>query len=114
MKLQLALLGVAFVACAAASEVRAQAVYPGGMTASVPYYSPVAYGTSAYGNPPAVNPLGWPYGAYTPRVYVGYGNDDIFAYRGRFYGKPYDPWTWEYMSGAYQAGLARYYYPPVP
>ncbi len=46
------------------------------------------------------------------RGYYGYG-DDNFAYNGRAYGHPYDPWTWPYMSQSYQGSLQRYYDPPV-
>jgi hypothetical protein len=46
------------------------------------------------------------------RTYVGYGADD-FPFYGVPYGHPYDPWTWPYMTGSYNRGLARYYDPPV-
>jgi len=46
------------------------------------------------------------------RGYVSYGSND-FPFYGVPYGRPYDPWTWPYMSGGYNRGLARYYDPPV-
>ena len=46
------------------------------------------------------------------RYYVGYGAND-FAFHGRPYGHPYDPWTWQYLSGGPQRSLARYFYPPL-
>jgi len=49
---------------------------------------------------------------YPARTYVAYGADD-FPFYGVPYGHPYDPWTWPYMSGSYNRGLARYYDPPV-
>ena len=67
--------------------------------------------TSSYASAPSASST--PYALYRPRAYVPYGTNDIFPYHGQAYGKPYDPWTWPYMSGAYQAGMARYYYPPV-
>jgi hypothetical protein len=29
-----------------------------------------------------------------PRIYLGYGANDVFPYSGQPYGYPYDPWTW--------------------
>jgi hypothetical protein len=46
------------------------------------------------------------------RTYVGYGAND-FPFYGAPYGHPYDPWTWATLSGSYQAGLSRYYAPPL-
>lgn len=59
-----------------------------------------------------------PYSYYTalyygipPRTYVGYGANDPFPFHGRIYGRPYDPWTWPALSGAYPGYMARYFYP---
>ena len=67
-----------------------------------------------------IGPLGYlpPYSYYTAypnpaRGYVGYTSFD-FPYYGHAYGSPSDPWTWPYMSAAYNYGImARYYYPPL-
>ena len=82
--------------------------YPGGVSTSAAVSAP-----SSVAQPGRV----YTYSYYTrsplpPRTYVGYGTDD-FAYHGRPYGHPYDPWTWPMMTGAYGNGLARYYDPPV-
>ncbi len=57
------------------------------------------------------------WGAYPlapARGYVGWGANDGFAFYGNVYGRPYDLWTWPYMSESYYGGrMARYYYPPV-
>jgi len=87
----------AFLAC---SEAGAQYVVPSGGIAGGPAVAAMPGTASAYYAP-------------RPREYVGYGTADIFPYYGRYYGRPYDAWTWPYMSGAYQAGMARYYYPPL-
>ncbi len=44
------------------------------------------------------------------RIYEG---PAVFPFYGRPYGHPYDRWTWPYISGGYDANLARYYYPPL-
>jgi hypothetical protein len=49
---------------------------------------------------------------YPKRYYSGYGNND-FPFYGRPYGRPYDAWTWPYLSGGYDKGMARYFYPPL-
>ena len=50
--------------------------------------------------------------ALPARTYAGYATED-FAYHGRPYGHPYDPWTWPMMSGSYGRSLAHYNDPPV-
>ncbi len=109
------LCGAALLAC---SEARAQYGVTGvGMAGgpgfgSSPYAAP-AYGAWEYPASGVVPGMASSYYAPRPRDYVGYGSADFFPYYGRYYGRPYDAWTWPYMSGAYQAGLARYYYPPL-
>ena len=49
---------------------------------------------------------------YYARHYEGFGRDD-FPFYGRIYGRPYDAWSWTYLSGGYYNALARYYYPPL-
>jgi len=49
----------------------------------------------------------------TARTYVGYGQSNDFQFLGRPYGRPYDPWTWNSLSGGYESYLTRYYYPPL-
>src|SRR3954451_19581925 len=72
---------------------------------------------SWYGAPVATVPAQWGQSGLTPysyyaalplpaRGYVGYSNND-FPYYGSPYGSPSDPWTWPYMSTAYNAGLVR-------
>jgi hypothetical protein len=46
------------------------------------------------------------------REYVPYGPNDMFPFHGTPYGRPYDRWTWAYMTGP-PSNLQRYYYPPV-
>jgi hypothetical protein len=81
-------------------------------------------GTSVYTETPYVSYQFYPYNDRYPysywaaipfpaRGYVGYGGND-FPYYGRPYGNPSDPWTWPYLSAAYQDTLsARFYYPPL-
>ncbi len=114
MKTLFATLAVSAVLPVADSiNAQAQAVYttvPGGVTvyAESPYVTYQFYPYN-YRYP-------YSYWAATPfpaREYVGFGSND-FPYYGRPYGSPSDPWTWPYMSAAYQYDLtARYYYPPV-
>ncbi len=49
---------------------------------------------------------------YPARSYSGYGSND-FIFRGKAYGRPYDPWTWPYLSAGPGGPLSRYYYAPV-
>ncbi len=49
---------------------------------------------------------------YASRHYSGYGTND-FPFYGRPYGRPYDAFTWPYLSHGYYNGMARYYYPPL-
>jgi hypothetical protein len=72
----------------------------------------VAFGdTSSYSVPYSYY-AAWP--NWPARQYVPYGASDIFPFHGRPYGRPYDLWTWPYMSTPFFSGaLARYYYPPV-
>lgn len=44
------------------------------------------------------------------RIYEG---PTGYPYYGKPYGHPYDRWTWPYKSGAPDANLERYYYPPL-
>ncbi len=81
-------------------------------------------GTTVYTETPYVSYQFYPYNYRYPysywaaipfpaREYVGYGGND-FPYYGRPYGSPSDPWTWPYLSAAYQYSLSdRYYYPPL-
>ena len=50
--------------------------------------------------------------AYPKRHYSGYGTND-FPFYGQPYGHSYDAWTWPYLSGGYNRGMARYFYPPL-
>lgn len=83
--------------------------------------APAALGTYTYNasySVPVTYSIPYSYYAAWPnwpaRGYVGYGPTDIFAFYGQPYGRPYDLWTWPYMSSSYYGGyLARYYYPPV-
>lgn len=49
---------------------------------------------------------------YPARTYSGYGSND-FVFTGKAYGRPYDPWTWPYLSAGPGGPLSRYYYAPV-
>lgn len=49
---------------------------------------------------------------YASRHYAGYGTND-FPFYGRPYGRPYDAWTWNYLSHDYYNAMAHYYYEPV-
>ena len=49
---------------------------------------------------------------YAKRHYSGYGAND-FPFYGRPYGRPYDAWSWPYLSHGYDNAMARYYYPPL-
>jgi hypothetical protein len=49
---------------------------------------------------------------YAKRYYSGYGTND-FPFYGRPYGRPYDAWTWPYLSHGYYNAMAHYYYPPL-
>jgi hypothetical protein len=51
--------------------------------------------------------------AYPSTSYASYAEYNTFTFYGHYYGRPYAPWTWPYMSGSYGRGLARYYDPPV-
>jgi hypothetical protein len=42
---------------------------------------------------------------------LGGGQD--FPFSGRVYGRPYDLWTWPYMSSDPLAAVSHYYYPPL-
>lgn len=76
---------------------------------NAPFATGPVYTTSPYGLIPYSYYAAIPFPA---RGYVGYGYND-FPYYGRPYGSPSDPWSWAYMSTAPNAGLVRYYYPPV-
>lgn len=47
------------------------------------------------------------------RVYVGYGPNDGFPFRGQLYGHAGDRWSWSAMSTG-NGSLARYYYQILP
>ncbi|APW61941.1 hypothetical protein [Paludisphaera borealis] len=47
------------------------------------------------------------------RVYVGYGSNDGFPFRGQPYGHAGDRWSWSAMSTGNNS-LARYYYQILP
>lgn len=85
-------------------------VYPTTINSVAPYGRiTVASVNGTYVPPYSYTVVGHPYYA---RHYEGYGNDD-FPFYGRIYGRPYDAWSWPYLSGGYYNALARYYYPPV-
>lgn len=69
----------------------------------------VATVNGTYIPPYSYTVVGHPYYA---RHYEGFGRDD-FPFYGRIYGRPYDAWSWTYLSGGYANALARYYYPPL-
>ncbi len=46
------------------------------------------------------------------RIYVPYNDQDTFTFQGQPYGRPYDRWSWNYLTGSYGAP-ARYFYPPL-
>jgi hypothetical protein len=99
---------VALVAMLTATEARAQHFFHHGKSHRVAVAGTAPGGTVA-GYPSTVARSG--YSVVAPG-YGGLGYND-FPFSGKFYGRPYDPWTWPYMSGAYGRGLARYYDPPV-
>lgn len=85
-------------------------VYPSSINSVAPYGRiNVATVNGTYIPPYSYTVVGHPYFA---RHYSGFGNDD-FPFYGRIYGRPYDAWSWVYLSGGYANALARYYYPPV-
>ncbi len=92
----------------------ATAVWSGGygMVGGPSLADPIVLGGAPVGATP-VYPYSY-FAAYPgpARVYVGYGESDIFPYGGQPYGHPYDKWSWSYLAG-YPDVLARYYYPPV-
>ena len=108
MKMRIAAAGFVLLSLCVVSRGEAQVVVSADSWLGVPgSTSPVFIGP--YGLVPYSYYAAIPFPA---RGYVGYGSND-FPYYGRPYGSPSDPWTWPYMSTAYNAGLVRYYYPPV-
>ena len=101
---------------------RAEAQYDFPAAAPVVEFGPIGTVTSLGGvvfdSIPASSPVpqfSYSYFAAFPgpaRQYVPYGPADSFPFYGTPYGKPYDRWTWETMSGP-PSTLQRYYYPPV-
>jgi hypothetical protein len=79
--------------------------------------SPVVRGTLVSPSFAASQP-GMPYSYYArfpepARVYVGYGPNDGFPFRGQPYGHAGDRWSWSAMSTG-NSSLARYYYQILP
>lgn len=113
MKTWIGMIAVAALALAVAPSATAQVVAYQTWTTAPVMEGPV-YTTSVNYAPTYLPPYSyyavWPWRA---RGYVPYGPGDTFAFYGRAYGHPNDPWTWPYMSGGYSQSLARYYYPPV-
>ncbi len=122
-----ALLSLAALLAAGDANGQAQYVIPGGHAAppilgpdpAVQSYYARGY-SSAYAPAPVTAPAGrvYPYSYYVAfpnpaRTYVPYGTTDEFPFQGRSYGHPYDPWSWNHLSGGYYNSLARYYDPPV-
>jgi hypothetical protein len=97
-----------------ATEANAGGFFRRGHATTVATYSSPTPGHSAASVPTSRL---YSYSYYTrstlpARTYVGYGTND-FPYHGSPYGHPYDPYTWDAMSGSYNSSLAHYYYPPL-
>jgi hypothetical protein len=113
MRTVLAGLALSLALLATADRAQAQVVVPGpyrpvftyGPSPYVPYYERGAY-IPPYSYWAAPYPL-------PARYYQGYGAPDNFPFYGRPYGRPYDLWTWPYMTTDPYGPLAKYYYPPL-
>jgi hypothetical protein len=119
-------LGCAIVLAVLVGEARAQVSRPG-PAARAPWL-PHGLAPTATAVPARSVAPGWmpaaagaplrPYSYYAARpplparYYWGYGTSD-FPFHGRAYGRPYDLWTWPYISGNPTAPVTRYYYPPL-
>ena len=105
---------IVLVGVLSASEANAGGFFRRGHAAPAAVYSSPAPGVAAPSYP---TPHAYSYSYYTRsplpvRTYVGYGDND-FPFHGSPYGHPYDPWTWQNLSGSYSSALSRYYDPPV-
>lgn len=110
MKTWFAAAAVTALTLGASLRAEAQGVVAVEPRAPLTWISVPTYYSSAYVPP-------YSYYAALPapaRGYVPYGSQDQFPFYGNPYGHPYDPWTWSYIGGGYQAYMARYFYPPVP
>jgi hypothetical protein len=118
----------AFGSGAYAQQAAAPAVAPAtgtavpgaGLVSSTPFPGIPFVGESASGAASVATPSGPRSGAIMPysyyatfpqpaRVYVGYGPNDGFPFRGQLYGHAGDRWSWSAMSSG-NGSLARYYY----
>lgn len=112
---------VVLVAAWAASSARAQDIVYGSVSyPATPVVVSYGYSVAQVGGWSAGPPFNprfsyYSYHVTAPNVargYVPYGALDSFPFYGQPYGRAYDAWTWDAMSGPL-ANRPLFYYPPV-